>query len=496
MASSRDPDDPEVFDRSFDALFAQEDHRGRGGSGGAPDDAEPDSGFDDLSQLEGHVDAHDRLGELPFEDSDFARELMGIGDEGAAETSATGSRHGAEGSAAPPLDGRTPEAPTLEAPPSVDAETEAPPLASSPPTPAEEGPPPLEDAPPPGASPPSPAEELVWEELLSASASARPDPELFASAVATFIASPALERDGLASDLRTAAHALREADALEPLADAVERLALESGDPPDEACLAIARSLVTPGVGAVLAHRLGAAREEERRAQLLLLGRRIGQEMAMAVAEALSDTSERFARRAYLDAMVAMGADGARVIERMADDPRWFVVRNALTILGEVGGERAVEVLTGALAHEDPRVRREAILALAKLGGEDAAMLVYGMLEDADTDVRLAAAMAAGALKVERALRPLLAILGSETDDNVIVATLQALGQLGDPGAVNAIEKKAVGSFFSKPRPPVRIAAYRALQRIGTPHAMQVLRAAADDKDAEVRGAVRHLLGT
>jgi hypothetical protein len=60
---------------------------------------------------------------------------------------------------------------------------------------------------------------------------------------------------------------------------------------------------------------------------------------------------------------------------------------------------------------------------------------------------------------------------------------------------VNAIEKRAVGSFFSRPPTDVRIAAYQALRRIGTPHAKSLLVQAADDKDPEVRSVVRGLVG-
>jgi HEAT repeat protein len=41
----------------------------------------------------------------------------------------------------------------------------------------------------------------------------------------------------------------------------------------------------------------------------------------------------------------------------------------------------------------------------------------------------------------------------------------------------------------------VRIAAYRALQNIGTPRAKGILVQAADDKTPEVKAAVRQLLG-
>lgn len=338
-------------------------------------------------------------------------------------------------------------------------------------------------------------EDIVWEDVVKTPNPADADPAALARAVDRFLEADPMQREGLGHAVRDAAAALREANSLDVLADTVERLAKVAGDAEDEAGVAMARSLLTPGVASRIAARLGTAREEERRAELATACERLGRDMALALADALSDTTDRFARRAYMDAMVAMGEDGMSVAEEMVEDGRWFVVRNAVAILGEVGGERAVELVTSSLAHTDARVRREALLSLAKVGGEDAGQLVYGMIEDPDADVRLAAAMAAGALKVERALKPLLALLEGETNPDVLVAVLRALGQLGDPGATNAVEKRAVGSFFSRPPADIRIAAYRALHNIGTPRAKSLIQDAADDKDPEVRTAVRHLLG-
>ena len=95
--------------------------------------------------------------------------------------------------------------------------------------------------------------------------------------------------------------------------------------------------------------------------------------------------------------------------------------------------------------------------------------------------------MAAGALKVTRALRPLLAQLEVEEQTSVQEAILLALGQIGDPGAVPAIEKRAVGKLLKKPPSELRVAAYRALGGIGTPHARKLLQDARTDKDARVK---------
>ena len=359
-----------------------------------------------------------------------------------------------------------------------------------------------EKAPPAPSSPaptPPAREEIVWEDVKVEPRKGRKaedaDPQALREAVAAFLKADPLAREGKARAIRDAAAALREANSLDALADSVELLALGAGDPPDEACLAMAQALLSPGVASRIAAYLGIERDEDRRRELVQICKLMGHDMALAVSDALSGTQDRFARRTFLDTMVAIGPAAMPIVEKMAEDHRWFVVRNALAVLGEVGGERSVELIISTLAHTDARVRREALLALVKVGGEDAGMLVYGMIEDLDPDVRLAAAMAAGALKVERALRPLLALLEGEADPDVAVGVLRALGQLGDPGAVNAIEKRAVGSFFSRPPADVRIAAYRALHNIGTPHAKSLLVQAADDKDPAVKGAVRQLLG-
>lgn len=343
------------------------------------------------------------------------------------------------------------------------------------------------------------SEEMVWEEVEDEShtgpqASAA-DPEALRSAVAAFMESDPLQRKGKGRAVRMEAAALREANELDVLAEAVERLAVEAGDPPDEAAVAMARALLTPGVGERLAIALGESRNDARRAELVTICRRLGGDMVQAVAEALSTTSDRFTRRTLLDTMVALGDEAMPVVRRMLQDERWFVVRNGVSILGEIGSERVVELVVSTLAHEDARVRRQGTLALAKVGGEDAGMLVYGMIEDADPEVRLAAAMAAGELKVERALKPLLALLEEETEPDLVVGVLHALGQLGDPSAVNAIEKRAVTSFFARRPTAVRIAAYRALYAIRTPRAKSLLVQAAIDRDPEVKAIARELLG-
>jgi len=251
---------------------------------------------------------------------------------------------------------------------------------------------------------------------------------------------------------------------------------------------------MNPAVASRLVQRMGRERDEERLAWYTRLCEQLGVIMANAFRGALTDSTDEHARRVFYDTLIAMGDTSRPVIEEMVEDENRFLALNAVAILGEIGGPRAVELVTSALANTDPRVRREALLSLGTLGDEEAGQLVLASLEDPDSNIRLAAAIASGQLRLERALRPMLGMLAEEDDPEHCISLLQALGRIGDPGAVQAIEKHAVGGIFSKPRTDVRVAAYRALHAIGTPHARQLLEQARTDKDRGVQIVVRDLL--
>jgi HEAT repeat protein len=330
-------------------------------------------------------------------------------------------------------------------------------------------------------------------ELLPASteeeADAPPDP--LALAVESYLAG-----GGDAGRVRDLARQHLQDREYDPVAAAAERLAQVGARREDAETLALAEALIDPMVRGRIVQRLGHERDERRRLAYHDVCRALGERMAIAIRDELAETGDRFARRAYFDALVAMGEVSRGVIEAMAEDENRFLARNGVAILGEIGGARAEELVIAALANTDKRVRRAGLLAMAKLRVQvaDVDQLIVGLLDDTEESVRIAAVVAAGELEVERAVRPLVAWLEGAHERDVVLPLLRALGQIGDPGAVPAIEKHAVRELFAKPRTDVRIAAYQALGRMGTPHARRLLNQALSDKDPEVKAVVKALL--
>jgi hypothetical protein len=88
---------------------------------------------------------------------------------------------------------------------------------------------------------------------------------------------------------------------------------------------------------------------------------------ANAVIEQLVLSEQRSHRQAYLAALREMPVGEKAVLHMMTDD-RWYVVRNAAYLVGELHVHAAEPALLRLSSHPDERVRAAVYTALAKLG--------------------------------------------------------------------------------------------------------------------------------
>lgn len=233
---------------------------------------------------------------------------------------------------------------------------------------------------------------------------------------------------------------------------------------------------------------------------LVFLSDKVVRRLMLLLAEETSAPN----RKVLSDVLVRTGTAAVPVLQEHLFDDRWYVVRNAVAILGEIRDQDSLPHLTPLLEHKDIRVRRETIRALTKIGGQRAvnillkaaesdnqelsrqALLSLGAIRAASAiptllklieqpelsrgavDIKKDAIRALGEIRSSDAVQPLLRILGRRSlfrralNDELRAAAIAALGEIGDEAARPELEKASQ----EERSPAVARAAVQALKQL------------------------------
>ena len=234
----------------------------------------------------------------------------------------------------------------------------------------------------------------------------------------------------------------------------------------------------------------------DRRDEFIAVLTRAGENGSEALVEQLMLEPHQKDRRVYFDALMQLNA-GVPSLLHMLHDSRWFAMRNAAELLGEMHVSRAEHPLTDLQTHPDERVARAAKNALLRMNTPRAMVTIEQVFKTGDAQYRTEAAAALVARKDGRSTATLLQALDAERDPGVQVALLGALGKVATPEAVQHLRKcaQAGGSLFKKRTLEFRVAATHALADAGTLEALEALRSLQSDKEADVRAAATLSLG-
>ena len=262
------------------------------------------------------------------------------------------------------------------------------------------------------------------------------------------------------------------------------------------------RYLLKPALLTLVAQRLPTSTDRAALLQLLARAGDIGVETLIAQ---LMATDDALARRAYFDGIVAIDVASTLLFELLADS-RWFVVRNAAALLGEMNVEHTDVALIPLLQHEDERIRIAVARALTRVRTPKALQALHACLEDPQSEVRRLAAAAFGLSGgAGGGIRPpaarLTAALDREPDEDVALEMLASLGRLGSADAVQRLVRIAVpatsetsGDRSSTARDPWRrIAALEALVRARGHAMVPVIEVLMSDTDRDVAAAATRL---
>ena len=252
------------------------------------------------------------------------------------------------------------------------------------------------------------------------------------------------------------------------------------------------RRVASPSTMRGLARLLAVRRELRPALESIFV--RTGGEGAEALVEQLIASNVTSERRALRHA-IARCPSAAPLLMHLMGDTRWYVVRNAVELLGELGAREAEAVLVGALGHSDARVRRSAVAALARIGTARGMSAVPPLLADTNAAVRLQAAHAIAAARHPRGVPALVQALEREADPEVQHALVKALGANPTDEAVERLVRLAQpGRLLARRSLALRLAAVQALGAAGTHAAKAALRQLQRDRDREVQSAAERAL--
>ena len=208
----------------------------------------------------------------------------------------------------------------------------------------------------------------------------------------------------------------------------------------------------------------------------------------------LSESEQQRVRRPLTRVIADLCRARPECLAPWLDDPRWYVVRNVVHILGWIGGPGVVGWLRAVSTHGEYRVRREVVAALSQVPAADARPVLIAMTRQAETrtlcavlhqmstgpDPELAALLSQDLVDPRFVERP-------AEEQRAVLSALAAVG--GDPVLPVLESELAKGSWFSKGLDAHRGAVARCIARIDTPAARAVLSDGLRSRNASVRKA-------
>lgn len=219
--------------------------------------------------------------------------------------------------------------------------------------------------------------------------------------------------------------------------------------------------------------------------------RRLGAEATEVLMELLVESDSMPERRGLFTAITRM-AEGTDIIAHHLDHPAWYVVRNAAELCGELQLTGSVPSLARVARHPDERVRKSVVAALVKIGAREGLEALARVLKDPSPAIRLQVLGSLDGHWGRPLAMSLAALLETEDHSEVVREALRALGRIGTPDALQALQRAATGG---NPR-LTRRQQLQAIEALGLagPAAAGILRGLAQGGDREItEGATKAL---
>lgn len=208
----------------------------------------------------------------------------------------------------------------------------------------------------------------------------------------------------------------------------------------------------------------------------------------------LSESQARMTRQLVAEAIALRVQDDPAKLSPWLNDPRWYVVRNVVHILGWISGPAVVPLLQIAVRYPDPRVTAEVVTSLQGVELRLARPVLIRALESADTKLFCQILQQLSAARDPAVARYVTAFIAQDKflqrhieERRSIYAAIASTG--GEEVVPELDAAMNGGNWFDREQEVHRHAVARCLARIGTPAALRALEAGTQSRRAPVRQA-------
>jgi HEAT repeat protein len=224
----------------------------------------------------------------------------------------------------------------------------------------------------------------------------------------------------------------------------------------------------------------------------------LGGPMVRHLIQSLGREQDRSRRGRIMDALRAFGPFAVTFLrESLQAQVPWFLLRNLMGLLSELGDAGAIPEILPHLRHGEPRVRRSAVRAVWKLGGPAGEPHLLALLKDTDPETKLEIVFGLGQLRSEHAVPSLVEVVEDRRSPETLrLKVLETLAFIQSPRSVLPLTElvKRKGFFGSNEPAAIRVAAAKVLSGIH-PAGRQALKELADgEPKGELRDAFLGLL--
>jgi hypothetical protein len=240
----------------------------------------------------------------------------------------------------------------------------------------------------------------------------------------------------------------------------------------DETIAELLRRAADPALVALIVEPLRRTRTPEQVEIAVEYLRLIGEEGIEAFTELLAAESEKRVRSRMCEVLTRVGSSAISILGEHASDPRWFLARNVVNILGKSRQPGAAAAVTAALDHPHPRVRIEAIRAALLIDSPGSVDLILTRINDPDPSVRRAVINAISRKgitgNVSHLRKFVLSPIKDDEDLEIKIEAINALATIGTNLARSVLVELAdrPAGFFARGPRRLKVIAREALGRL------------------------------